>query len=163
MQCRLGIGWGDTDSFGVLMLTGLVRLQRLRPSALALLALGILTGCSESRSQFELQEAGYGVYPANYRSELLAFMHTYLNDPTGVRDGAIAEPVKRHVGSRDRYVVCVRYDSKNIQGRYNGVKTGMALFRNGRFDQFIEQPREVKEPCSQADFKPFSELERMER
>ena len=33
-------------------------------------------------------------YPDNYRSELLAFMKTYLNNPVGVKDAAMAGTAK---------------------------------------------------------------------
>ena len=29
------------------------------------------------------------VYPTNYKSDIVAAMHTYLNNPTGIRDAAI--------------------------------------------------------------------------
>ncbi len=41
-------------------------------------------------------------YPANYRSELQPFLRSYLNDPRGVRDAAIAQPAQRKVGGRLR-------------------------------------------------------------
>ncbi len=44
-------------------------------------------------------------FPKNYRTEVLAFMKTYLNNPVGVRDAVMAEPVQRVVGGRLRYVV----------------------------------------------------------
>ncbi|MGH6681763.1 MAG: hypothetical protein ACREDL_23145, partial [Bradyrhizobium sp.] len=34
-------------------------------------------------------------YPTDYRSELVAFMHTYLDNPVGVRDAVMADPVQR--------------------------------------------------------------------
>ena len=47
--------------------------------------------------------------PTNFKPEILAFLHTYLNNPVGVRDGQIAEPVQRTIGGRPRYVVCLRF------------------------------------------------------
>jgi hypothetical protein len=38
-------------------------------------------------------------FPKNYRAEVLAFFKTYLNNPVGVRDAVMAEPVERVVGS----------------------------------------------------------------
>src|SRR5262249_3332343 len=54
-------------------------------------------------------EAG-NVFPTNYRAEVLAYLRTYLNEPAGVREGAISEPALRPVVGGDRYVVCVRYN-----------------------------------------------------
>ena len=61
-------------------------------------------------------------YPANYKPELLAFMKTYLNNPVGVKEAAIAEPVQRTVGGRLRYVVCLRYNAKDSDGNYRGQR-----------------------------------------
>ena len=85
---------------------------------------------------------------------------SYLNDPTGVRDAYLTDPMMKRVGARDRFVVCVRFNAKGGDGRYTGNKEGMALFRDGRFDQFTEL---AKEFCSQAEFKPFPELEKLSR
>src|SRR5260370_35607678 len=57
-------------------------------------------------------------YPDNYRAELLAFMKTYLNDPRGVHDAAMAEPGQPTVGGRFRYVSCVRFTPPQSDGRY---------------------------------------------
>ena len=54
-------------------------------------------------------------FPDNYRAELLAFMKTYLNNPVGVHDGAMAEPVQRTVGGRVRYVSCLRFTPREIR------------------------------------------------
>ena len=125
-------------------------------------------------------------YPENYKTDLLGFLHTYVNDPTQIRDAAIADPVLMPVsgspdragsspgrfanpfdptgGSQERYVVCVRYNAKDRDGRYTGLKQGMAVYVRGRFDRFTEQPRDQQRgPCEHADFKPFPELEALGR
>lgn len=61
---------------------------------------------------------------------------------------------------RERYVVCVRYNAKDRDGRYAGVKQGAAIYADGRFDGFREQPQAV---CDEAEFKPFPELENLRR
>jgi len=136
-------------------------------------------------------------YPDNYKTELLAFLRSYLNDPTKVRDAAIADPVlmptsvligirgsgagggrggrgregggpsegddgglwERRV-TRERYVLCVRFNAKDRGGDYIGVKTGMAIYAGGRFDSFNDQPQGA---CDQMEFKPFPELEKLSR
>jgi hypothetical protein len=62
--------------------------------------------------------------------------------------------------TRERYIVCVRYNAKDRDGRYAGVKQGMAIYLRGRLDSFREQPNG---PCDQAEFKPFAELEKLGR
>src|ERR1700758_4464682 len=48
-------------------------------------------------------------FPNNYRTELLAFLKTYLNNPVGVRNAMMADPVQRTVGGRVRFVSCLRF------------------------------------------------------
>jgi hypothetical protein len=99
-------------------------------------------------------------YPANYRPELLAFMKTYLNDPVGVKEAAMAEPVQRSVGGRLRYVVCLRYNAKGSDGAYRGQRERAVLFVDARLDRIVE---DASEPCAGAVYAPFPELEKMTR
>lgn len=97
-------------------------------------------------------------YPANYRADLLAFMRTYLNDPRSVRDAAIAEPVQRDVGGKQRYVACVRYTA-NGQGDA-GAGERAVLYLDGRLERLIEKGREL---CTGVAYAPFSEMEKLAR
>jgi hypothetical protein len=105
-------------------------------------------------------------FPTNYKPEILAAMHVYLNDPTGIRDAGIAEPTLKSVGNAKRYVVCLRFnaktrfDAKKNSTDYAGVKESAAIFVAGRFDRFAETARE---PCADATYAPFPELERLSR
>ena len=74
----------------------------LLPIALA----GCLPAATTSRSISYTGDRGVAnqPFPNNYRAELLAFMKTYLNNPAGVHDAVMAEPVQRTVGGRLRYV-----------------------------------------------------------
>ena len=36
---------------------------------------------------------GVNAYPTNYKTDILAAMRVYLNDPTAIRDASISEPV----------------------------------------------------------------------
>src|SRR5471030_252547 len=53
----------------------------------------------------------------NYKADVVAFMHTYLNDPTGVKDAFISEPALRTLENADRYTVCVRYTAHKGPGQ----------------------------------------------
>jgi hypothetical protein len=99
-------------------------------------------------------------YPENYRSELLAFMHTYLNDPVGVRDAMLADPVQRTVGGRDRYVACLRYSERQSDGTYRPPRESAVLFINGRLDRVLPNSSDA---CAGASFAPFPDLEKMSR
>jgi hypothetical protein len=99
-------------------------------------------------------------YPNNYRAELLAFMKAYLNNPVGVHDAAMAEPVQRTVGGRLRYVSCLRFTPRESDGSYRDVRERAILFVDGRLDRVAEN---ASEPCAGAVYAPFPELEKMTR
>lgn len=99
-------------------------------------------------------------FPSNYRSELLAFMRTYLNNPVGVHDAALAEPTQREVGSRTRYVSCLRFTAREADGSYREARERAILYVNGRLDRMIENAAEI---CAGAVYGPFPELEKLTR
>jgi len=99
-------------------------------------------------------------YPNNYRPELLAFMKTYLNNPVGVHDASMAEPVQRTVGGRVRYISCLRFTPRESDGSYREPRERAILFANGRLDRMIEKAGEV---CAGAVYAPFPELEKLTR
>lgn len=99
-------------------------------------------------------------YPANYRAEVLAFLKTYLNDPTGVRDAQMAEPVQRTVGGRLRYVSCLRYNPRESDGSYRGSRERGIVYVDGRLDRITEN---ISDICAGAAYAPFPELEKMTR
>jgi hypothetical protein len=99
-------------------------------------------------------------YPDNYRAELLAFMKTYLNDPRGVHDAAMAGPVQRTVGGRVRYVSCLRFTPRESDGGYRQLRERAVLYVNGRLDRVVEDAGDV---CAGAVYAPFPELEKLAR
>ncbi len=99
-------------------------------------------------------------YPNNYRSELLAFMRTYLNNPVGVRDAALAEPVQRTVGGRLRYVTCLRFTPRDSDGSYHGLRERAVVYVDGRLDRMVEKAGET---CAGAVYAAFPDLEKMTR
>ena len=99
-------------------------------------------------------------YPNNYRTELLAFMKTYLNNPVGVHDAAMAEPVQRSVGGRLRYVSCLRFVPRESDGSYREVRERAILYVNGRLDRLVENVGDI---CVGAVYAPFPDLEKLTR
>jgi hypothetical protein len=99
-------------------------------------------------------------WPANYRPELLAFMKAYLNNPVGVKEAMLAEPVQRTVGGRLRYVVCLRYNAKDSDGYYRGQRERAVLYVDARLDRIIEDTGDV---CAGAVYAPAPDLEHMTR
>jgi hypothetical protein len=98
-------------------------------------------------------------FPTNHRAEILAFMKTYLNNPVGVREAAMAEPVQRTVGGRLRYVSCLRFATRDSGGAYREQRNAV-LYVDGRLDRVIEN---AGEPCAGVVYAPFPELEKMVR
>ena len=97
----------------------------------------------------------------NYKADVVAFMHTYLNDPTGVKDAFISEPALRPLENVDRYSVCLRYTARKGYGQpYAASKDSLVLFREGRLDRIVDA---AKEACKDAAYQPFHELEQLKR
>jgi len=108
-------------------------------------------------------DGGIHAFPDNYKSDILAAMHAYLNDPTGIRDAVIATPVLKDApGSGNRYIVCLRFNGKQSNGAYAGEQQIAAVFLAGRFDDFLDA-QTAREPCAGAVYAPFPELEQLKR
>ena len=113
-----------------------------------------LAGCAGEFGEAR-ESADVNVAPVNPKPQILALLRTYLNNPVGIRDGAVSDPMLRDVGPVSRYVMCLRFDARNSDGKYTGVKDRLAIFRYGRIDQISETARDI---CSGASYKPFPEL-----
>jgi len=147
---------------------------RCRPlGVLLVVALAVaLSACGSGRSREE-REAIINVYPSNYKADLLAAVHTYVSDPTNIRDAYVSDPAIRPIGTQNRYVACLRFNARNSDGRYVGSRDVLAVFTAGRFDQFVDpsagpanpssQASAIKELCSQAEYQRFPELEALRR
>lgn len=134
---------------------------------LLLLAMVLVGGCSTdigpSREELRGRREQQNVFPQNYKADLLAYMRTYLNDPTQVRGAGVSQPVRKDIGTGERYVACVRFNARKSSGQYAGSKEGAATFVSGKLDVFIDTPRDVKELCKDAAYAPFPELESLRR
>ena len=99
-------------------------------------------------------------FPKNYRAEVLAFMRSYLNNPAGIRDAVVAEPVQRIIGGRLRYVTCLRFAAKESDGGYREPRERAILFVDGRLDRLVENAGEA---CAGAVYAAFPEMEKLTR
>jgi hypothetical protein len=126
------------------------------------IALAACAGSDDGKSITYTDDRGVSnqPYPNNYRAEVLAFMKTYLNNPVGVHDAAMAEPVQRVIGGRLRYVTCLRYSPRESDGNYREPRERAILYVDGRLDRLVEN---AAEPCAGAVFAPFPELQTMTR
>jgi hypothetical protein len=136
----------------------------IKRAALLLLITASLGGCfgggSGSMTFTDDRGVGNQPFPSNYRSELLAFFRTYLTNPVGVRDAAMAEPIQRNVDGRRRYVSCVRYTARDSSGRIGQPQERAVVHVDARLDRVLEESREI---CAGAVYAPFPELEKMSR
>ena len=131
-------------------------------SPLAVLLIGAVLGLSACAGQNKLSaDEGVNAVPESYKDDIVAAMHAYLKDPTGLRDTAVSEPTMKSLPSGpQRYVACVRYNPKKTATVYDGQHEAAAVFLAGRFDQFIEPPKEL---CAGATYAPFPELGKLNR
>lgn len=95
-------------------------------------------------------------FPTDYRTQILAVMKSYINDPAGVRDPGMAEPTQRTVGGRLRYVSCLRYATKD--GGEGQPRA--AVYVDGRLDRVMENAGEL---CAGLSYAPFPELAALTR
>jgi hypothetical protein len=133
-------------------------------TAVAAVALGgCTTEVGPSRDELKAKWDAENVFPQAYKQDLLAYLRTYLNDPSHVRAAAVSQPQLKYIGPGDRYVACVRYNARNTQAKYQGPKDGAAVFVAGKLDRFFDVPKEVRELCKDVAFAPFPELEKLTR
>lgn len=139
--------------------------RQRRASLLTAVAIGLafgLSACAGERhplyANSRSEEAELNAFPANYKSDILGGMHAYLNDPTGIRDAAIAEPALKAIGGTNRYTVCLQFNAKKNARDYAGIKTVAAVFLAGRLDHFADT---IKDACNGAVYAPFPELQKL--
>jgi hypothetical protein len=118
-------------------------------------AMSLLACSSGSKKE---PEENPNIFPSDYKNEILNTMTSSLDDPTNVRSAYISEPALRPAGKEERYVVCVRSDSRDVSKRYTGVKDRIAIFYGGHITQLIDATREQ---CGNAAYRPFPELENL--
>jgi len=124
----------------------------------------LLGACAGGNHKTDEDAGGGGInaYPANYKTDILAAMRVYLSDPTAIRDASISEPVLKPASLTmpSRYMLCLRFNPKKTATVYEGMREVAAIFVAGRFDQFVETPKEL---CAGVTYAPFPELEKLSR
>lgn len=114
-----------------------------------------LAACSDSSSKIEENP---NVVPTNYKQEILDTMAKALDDPTNVKDAFISDPALAPVGTGQRYVVCVRYNARDLARRYVGSRDRIAYFYGGHLNQLVDA---TPAQCGNAAYKPFPDLEKL--
>ncbi len=135
-------------------------LRRCAPFLLA----AALGGCASYSTEPspEAQRAAWearNLYPQSYRSEILAYMRNYFNDPRNVRDAFVSEPELKPIGLGNRYISCLRYGLRNAPGGTPPGREHIVIFVGGKLDAL----RDAKDQCAGAAYTRFPELERLAR
>ena len=135
---------------------------------LVLLAAVAVGGCATdvgpSQAELKAQWEAQNVYPQNYKSDLMAFLRTYLNDPTHVRNASVSQPQLKH-GRAGRAICRVRALQRAQERRQ------ICRHQRGRRDLCVGKARPLlrarrrkcEEFCKDAAYEPFPELEALAR
>ena len=106
----------------------------------------ILGGCSTDvglrTGRMQARWNAQNVYPQHYKNDLMAFLRTYLNDPDARARRRRVAPQLKTVGPGERYVACVRYNARDSDGKYTGVKHGAADLRVRQARPLRRQPKD---------------------
>ena len=126
----------------------------LRVGLTAALLAAVVAGCSGFGAAKTDQRAGAAsdpnAYPANYRSEILAFLRQSMTDRADYRGALISQPALKPIGDSQRYMVCLQFNG------HNQIKNKVAVYLAGQMSQFIDSK---PEQCGDAAYQPFKELE----
>ena len=122
--------------------------------AAGICALG-LAACSTSSKNAEPDP---NIFPKDYKLELMNELQRTLDDPTNIRDAYVTEPFLTQASREQRYAVCVRSNSRNINREYTGSKDRIGYFYAGHLNQLIEA---TPEQCGKAAYKPWPELQKI--
>jgi hypothetical protein len=126
---------------------------------LGMILLGPLLGACGHHQLGDDSDNGVNAFPTNYKSDILGAMHAYLNNPTGIRDAALSEPTLKTLGGTTRYTACLKFTAKkNGSNDYAGAKEIVAVFLAGRFDQFIENTKDI---CAGVTYEPYPGLQKL--
>ncbi len=127
----------------------------------AALLVGGCAGMDEDNGTF-MPGAKYRVqpFPDGYKADILAFMHTYLNDLKSVHDAEIAAPELHTISGHERYIVCLRYSASGQGNTAGGAGERAAVFLDGRMERLLEKGREM---CTGATYTPFPDMEKLTR
>jgi hypothetical protein len=114
------------------------------------MAAGALVGCSSFGKHQQNPAGDPNVFPANYRSILLAFLRQSLTNKSDFRGAMISEPALKPIGESQHYIVCAQFNPQS------GIKTKAVVYFAGQITQFIDA---TPEQCADAVYQPFKELE----
>ena len=111
-----------------------------------------MAACSSSKDA----EPDPNIVPKDYKLELMNELQRTLDDPTNIRDAFVSEPFLTTASREQRYAVCVRSNSRDINRAYTGSKERIGYFYAGHLNQLIEA---TADQCAKVAYKPWPELQ----
>ena len=114
-----------------------------------------LAACSGSKGSLDTVDPN--LFPTDYKNQILLTLTQTLGDPTNVKETGITDPMLRPAGKEQRYAVCVRFNARNANRIYTGVKERIAYFYGGSLNQLVDADQGQ---CANAAYKPWPELEK---
>jgi hypothetical protein len=115
-----------------------------------MLAASALAACSSFSKPKQTATPDPNVFPANYRTTLVAFLRQSLTNRSDFRGAMISEPVMKPIEGSQHYLVCVQFNPQSA------IKTKAAVFLSGQMTQFVDA---VPEQCADVAYQPFKELD----
>ena len=115
-----------------------------------------LAACSALRPQ--ARKSRPQCFPGQLQAGNSRYAIAHARQPANVRDAFITDPTLAPVGKDQRYIICVRYNGRNLSQQYTGSKDRIGYFYGGHLNQLIDA---TPEQCGNAPYKPFPELERL--
>ena len=97
------------------------------------------------------------IYPKEWQNEVINTLTGNLDDPNGIRQASVTEPVLKPIGTEQRYAVCMRFDARDINRQYTGLQERIAYFYAGHLNQLVKADAGQ---CAGAPYKPWPELEK---
>jgi hypothetical protein len=117
--------------------------------AAVLLAALTVTACSDFKLGQQDQKTDPNLYPANYKTDLVAYIRTNQVDLLSARSFYVSSPALKQFDLSSRYFVCLRADGQDWR------KEKFVVFFSGVINQFVDA---TSEQCSAAAYQPFPEL-----
>jgi hypothetical protein len=124
---------------------------------LSLLAVGLtVAGCVSSMPIDQIMASQKPPTP-QLRNQIVEGARTFLKDPYSVRDAEISSIFT--VNAKGYQVVCVKFNSKNGFGAYEGRETGGIGVVNGQLTGYLENTAECLNPALR--WYPFPETNKL--
>lgn len=131
----------------------------MKRSMIAVLAAGMLAGCTTTPPPEVLAAADYGPYPENFEPIIKAYVAGRLRDPESAQYQFLNVPRKGYWGfggAKYGHVVCAKINAKNAFGGYTGARISYFMIRDGRvIDASIGDAGDYGETISAAKCKPY--------